>query len=68
MAYFRAPGEILDFTAPSGGVTVGLFYLIGAARVFANATAAEGVKFAGVRKGMFAVAAKATGSAWTEGA
>ncbi|MEL7783758.1 DUF2190 family protein [Citromicrobium bathyomarinum] len=68
MAYFRSPAKIVDLTAPSGGVTVGLFYLIGAVLVCANVTAAEGETFAGVTEGLFDDAAKATGSAWTEGA
>jgi len=68
MAYYRAPGNVLDFTAPSGGVTAGLFYLIGAFVIFANVTAAEGEKFAGVTNGLFTDVVKATGSAWTEGA
>ena len=68
MAYFRSPAKIVDLTAPSGGVTVGLFYLIGAVLVCANVTAAEGETFPGVTEGLFDDAAKATGSAWTEGA
>lgn len=68
MGKFRAPADIMDFTAPSGGVTVGTFLLIGALLVFANVSADEGELFAGVRKGLFADVDKATGSAWTEGA
>lgn len=67
MSYYRARADIIDLTAPSGGVTVGLFYLIGAILVMANVTAAEGELFAGVPRGLFDECAKATGSAWTEG-
>ena len=45
MPKYRAPAHIMDFTAPSGGVTAGLFYLIGAILVFANVTAEEGETF-----------------------
>lgn len=67
MGYFRAPAQTIDLTAPAGGVTAGLFYLIGAVLIFANVTAAEGETFAGVRTGMFTDVVKATGSTWTEG-
>mgnify|MGYP002840190186 CR=1 FL=1 len=68
MPKYRAPAHIMDFTAPSGGVTAGLFYLIGAILVFANVTAEEGETFAGVTRDLFDDCPKATGSAWTEGA
>ncbi len=68
MPKYRAPANVVDLTAPSGGVTAGLFYLIGVILVFANVTAEEGEKFAAVPSGLFDECAKATGSAWTEGA
>ena len=67
MPKYRAPAKIVDLTAPTGGVTAGLFYLIGAILVMANVTAAEGDLFAAVPEGLFDECAKATGSAWTEG-
>lgn len=53
MKNFVQPGETLDLIAPSGGVTSGLGYLIGALFVVAAVTAAEGEDFAGARTGVF---------------
>tara|TARA_R110002124_G_scaffold173690_4_gene341334 strand:- start:24953 stop:25414 length:462 start_codon:yes stop_codon:yes gene_type:complete len=53
MKNFIQPGETLDLLAPSGGVTSGLGYLIGALFVVAAVTAAEGETFAGARTGVF---------------
>lgn len=63
MRNFVQPGETLDMIAPSGGVTAGLGYLIGAIFVVAAVTAAEGETFAGVRTGVFDLAATTHASA-----
>lgn len=60
-------GNILDFTAPAGGVTSGVPLLIGALLVVPQTTAAAGASFAGSVVGVHS-APKATGTAWTEGA
>lgn len=57
MKNFVQPGTNLDLIAPSGGVTAGLGYLIGALFVVASFTAAEGETFVGVREGVFELAA-----------
>lgn len=60
-------GDVLDLVAPAGGVVSGTPVKIGQMIVVPQATAAVGVVFAGVRKGVFAGVAKATGAAWSEG-
>ncbi len=69
MKNFVQDGLALDFTAPSGGVTVGVPILIGALLVIPSVTAAEGVKFAGWTEGVYELAAAthASSQAWTEG-
>lgn len=57
MKNFVQPGTNLDLIAPSGGVTAGLGYLIGALFVVASFTAAEDETFVGVREGVFELAA-----------
>lgn len=64
---FKQPGDVLEFTAPSGGVTAGVPVLIGSVLVIPTTTAAQGVLFRGKRTGVHTVP-KATGAAWTEGA
>jgi predicted RecA/RadA family phage recombinase len=66
MQNFVQKGDVLTFTAPSGGVVSGTGYLIGSLFVVAVVTAAAGDPFAGVVRGV-ATLAKASG-AWTEGA
>lgn len=46
-------GDVMDYTAPAGGVVSGNGYLIGALFVIATSTAAAGVKFAGDTEGVF---------------
>jgi len=66
MKNYSEEGEILPFTAPSGGVVKGLPYLIGSLVVVACVTAAEGAMFSGIVRGV--VSYTKTGSqAWTEG-
>ena len=66
MQNFSKPGDVLTFTAPTGGVVSGTAYLIGALLVVAATTVAQTLPFEGVTQGVF-VLPKATG-AWTEGA
>ena len=47
MKNFVQPGDVVELTAPSGGVVSGTVYLIGALVVVATVTAAEGAKFNG---------------------
>jgi predicted RecA/RadA family phage recombinase len=61
------PGNVLPLTAPSGGVTSGLCYLIGTLVVVAQDTQAVGVTFQGKVTGVFTLP-KATGQTWAEGA
>lgn len=62
---FTQCGNVINFTAPTGGVTSGLAVLIGALLAVPVADAAEGELFAGQVVGVFAIA-KATGAV-TEG-
>lgn len=66
---YVGPGRVMDFTAPSGGVTDGTPLLIGALLVIPQATAVEGARFAGAVEGVFdcAAATHASTQAWTEG-
>lgn len=59
-------GDIVELTAPSGGVTSGAPVLVGALLVVPVADAAVGEKFSGQAVGVFEIA-KATGAV-TEGA
>lgn len=67
MINFIQPGDVLDFTAPAGGVVSGTPVLIGALLVVPQVTAAATVLFAGVVVGVVS-APKAASQAWTEGA
>lgn len=51
MKTFTAPGEVLEYTAPSGGVVSGNAYLIGAILVVATHDAAQTTKFRGLTVG-----------------
>lgn len=63
------PSEnVLNLTAPSGGVTAGTAVLIGQALVIPLDDAAEGDSFRGAIGGTWSGLAKATGAAWTVGA
>lgn len=59
-------GDILDLTAPSGGVITGKPYQIGALLVVALTTVAAGLTFAGAVEGVFLLD-KTAGQAWTVG-
>lgn len=60
------PGDVLEYTAPSGGVTSGTCVKIGDILVLALTTAAVGAKFQGRRTGVIDHA-KLSAQAWTEG-
>lgn len=59
-------GDVLDLTAPSGGVVSGTGYLIGTLFVVALVTAAEGASFAAMVEGVFTLP-KTSAQAWAEG-
>lgn len=50
---FIQPGEVLELTAPAGGVVAGGGYLIGTLFVVAQDTKASGELFRGARVGVF---------------
>jgi len=62
-------GDVLDFTAPSGGVTSGKGVKIGAMIAIAVITAAQGETATGHTEGVFDVdaATHATDQAWAHG-
>jgi predicted RecA/RadA family phage recombinase len=66
MKTYRAPGEVVEWTAPTGGVVSGTAYKIGSLIVVATVTAAVGEKFNGIATGIVEVA-KTSAQAWTEG-
>ena len=66
MRNFVQPGDVMTFTAPSGGVVTGLGYKIGSVFCVAAATIAETLEFEGQITGVFDLV-KTTGQAWTEG-
>lgn len=63
---FISKGEILTFTAPSGGVTSGVPVAIGSLVVVPQVTAAEGESFSAIAEGVVQVT-KVGSQAWTEG-
>jgi len=66
MKGYVQPGEILEFIAPTGGVTAGVGVKIGDILVIATMTALVTEKFTGVRLGVVDHA-KLSAQAWTEG-
>jgi predicted RecA/RadA family phage recombinase len=66
MKTYIQPGEVLEFTAPAGGVVSGTGVKIGDILVIAMVTAAAGEKFNGIRQGVVEHA-KLSAQAWTEG-
>jgi predicted RecA/RadA family phage recombinase len=64
---FVQPGQVLTLTAPSGGVTSGSGYLIGAMFVVALHSAVAGESFEGQLTGVWSLP-KTSAQAWTEGA
>jgi predicted RecA/RadA family phage recombinase len=67
MKNFVQPGESVEFTAPSGGVTSGVGVQIGQFFCIATITAAVGVRFNGLCEGVV-THAKPGSQAWAEGA
>jgi len=67
MINYVEPGEIVELTAPSGGVVSGTAYLIGSLVVVATVTVAATLKFSALVTGV-ADLAKVSAQAWTEGA
>jgi len=61
------PGDVLTFTAPTGGVTAGVPVLIGALVVIPTASVAQTLPFSGMITGVHS-APKTDSQAWTEGA
>lgn len=66
---YASAGEVLELTAPSGGVVSGVGYLVGSAFVIALGSAAQTEKFRGQRVGKFRLpkATHATDKAFAEG-
>lgn len=64
---FIQPGDVLKFTAPSGGVVAGTGVLIGGLLVIPLDSADEDESFRGATCGVWSHA-KAASQAWTEGA
>jgi predicted RecA/RadA family phage recombinase len=62
---FGQPADIMEYTAPTGGVTKGVPVLIGGLFVIPADTASAGASFRGKTTGLF-TAAKATGEAWAQ--
>lgn len=63
---FSQEGEVLEFTAPTGGVTDGVPVLIGGFFVIPTVTVAATVRFNGWVSGAWSLP-KTTGETWTEG-
>lgn len=61
------PGDVLNLTAPLGGVTTGVPVQIGQLVVIPQVTAAAGASFAGAVEGVWSVP-KVGSQAWTVGA
>src|SRR5262245_34148922 len=66
MKNFVEPGDVLEFTAPSGGTTAGTGVKVGDILVIALETKLVGEKFRGVRMGVVDHA-KLSAQAWNEG-
>jgi predicted RecA/RadA family phage recombinase len=64
---FIQPGDVIQLTAPSGGVTAGTALKIGSLIVVPRTTVAQTLPFDADLAGVHTLA-KATGTAWTEGA
>lgn len=67
MKNYVSSGKVMEYTAPSGGVTSGTGVLIGSLLVIPTFSAAEAAKFTGVAVGVV-THAKTSAQAWTEGA
>lgn len=67
MKNFIQPGDVVEFTAPGGGVTSGTPVQIGQLVVVPAVTAAAAARFNGQVVGVFTLP-KLAGQAWAEGA
>jgi predicted RecA/RadA family phage recombinase len=67
MKNYQQSGNILDLTAPVGGVVSGNAYLIGGLLAVANADADAGDIFAGTVEGVVELPKESTTAAFTEG-
>ena len=67
MDNYIQPGDVVEFTAPGGGVISGTPYQIGQILVIAAKTVAATFPFNGATRGVFKIT-KAASQAWTEGA
>jgi predicted RecA/RadA family phage recombinase len=63
---YDSPGEVVELTAPVGGVVANSVYLIGRLVVVATVTAAAGAKFSGAVTGVWRIT-KVSAEPWTEG-
>lgn len=63
---FVQPGDVMEFTAPTGGVVAGTPVLIGALLVIPQNTAAQTLPFRGMPGGVHTLS-KTSAQAWTEG-
>lgn len=68
MKKFLQPGDVLEFTAPSGGVTKDVPVLIGQLLVIPTETAAQTLRFRACVTGVFMNMPKVGSQAWAEGA
>lgn len=66
MKNYVQEGEVIELTAPSGGVVKDTAYLIGSILVIATVSAAVGEKFNGLTRGVVEYA-KVSAQSWTEG-
>lgn len=67
MNNYVAPGEVVELTAPSGGVVAGTAYKIGSLVIVATMSAAQTLPFSALTMGVVDVT-KVSAQAWTEGA
>ncbi|MCP4200653.1 MAG: DUF2190 family protein [bacterium] len=67
MDNYQQPGDVLELTAPAGGVVSGGIYKIGQMIVVAAFDAAAGVAFSAQLVGVFSIT-KVGSQAWTVGA
>lgn len=67
MNNYSHSGDPMTYTAPVGGVTVGVPVIISGLLVIPAVTAAEAAQFAAKVTGVFTGLAKTTGEAWVEG-
>lgn len=67
MKTYVQPGEVIELTAPSGGVLSGKAYLIGSLVIIALVSVDQTEKFSAMVTGVV-THAKVSAQAWTEGA